>query len=102
MSLNLTEGINVMKNSHSYNFQEIVTMSCTVGFTETTITSQCTDVNTWSQKTPICTNKILYIHQTIGLGNEAPPLISSAFLDMQNTDVIELFEMLHYILKFYY
>ena len=79
MSLNLTEGIHVMKNSHSYNFQEIVTMSCKVGFTGTTVTSQCTDANTWSQKTPICTSKVLYIHQTSGLGNEAPLLISFAF-----------------------
>ena len=59
MSLNLTEAINVMKISHSYNYLEMVTMSCQTGYIGTHVTSQCIDVNTWSQKPPICTSKIL-------------------------------------------
>jgi hypothetical protein len=59
MSLNLTEAITVMKISHSYNYLEMVTMSCQTGYIGTHVTSQCTDVNTWSQKPPICTSKIL-------------------------------------------
>jgi hypothetical protein len=60
MSLSLTEGINVMNNTHSYNYREMVTMSCKSGLTGTTVTSQCTDVNKWSQKPPICASKISF------------------------------------------
>jgi hypothetical protein len=59
MSLNLTEGINVMKNTDRYNYREMVTMSCKSGFTCTSVTSRCTDVNKWSHKSPTCTSKTL-------------------------------------------
>lgn len=59
MSLNLTEGVNVMNNTHSYNYREMVTMSCKSGFTGTPMTSQCIDVNNWSHKSPTCTSKTL-------------------------------------------
>ena len=59
MSLNLTEDIHVIKYVHNYNFNETVTMSCIYGFIGTTVTLQCTDVNKWSNKPPICTSKIL-------------------------------------------
>ena len=59
MSLNLTEDIHVIKYVQNNNFNETVTMSCIYGFIGTTVTLQCTDVNKWSNKSPICTSKIL-------------------------------------------
>ena len=59
MSLRLTEDIIVMKNTNSYNYREMVTIPCKSGLTGTTVTSQCIDVNKWSQKPPICASKIV-------------------------------------------
>jgi hypothetical protein len=61
MSLNLTDDMHVIKYVQHYNFNETVTMSCISGFMGTTVTSQCTDVNKWSHKPPICTSKILFL-----------------------------------------
>ena len=61
MSLNLTKDIHVIKYVQNYNFNETVTMSCISGFIGTIVTSQCTDVNKWSHKPPICTSKILFL-----------------------------------------
>ena len=58
MSLNLTEDMHAIEHAHNYNFKEMVKMSCISGFIGTTVTSQCTDVNNWSHKPPICTSKI--------------------------------------------
>ena len=60
MSLNLTEDMHVIKYAQNYNFNETVTMSCISDFIGPTVTSQCTDVNNWSHKPPICTSKILF------------------------------------------
>ena len=35
-------------------------MSCNNGFSGTTVTARCTDVNTWSAKSPTCTSKIFH------------------------------------------
>ena len=59
MSLHLTDGIQVIQDLYRYTFQKTVTMSCKSGFSGTPVTSQCTDVNKWSHKPPICTSKIL-------------------------------------------
>ena len=56
-SLNLTSSVNV-SNGKSYKFQDEVTMSCNTGFSGKIVTTQCTGVNKWSQKTPTCTGKI--------------------------------------------
>ena len=60
MSLNLTEDIHVIKYVQYYNFNKTVTI-CISGFIGTTVTSQCTDVNKWSHKPPICTSKIVLL-----------------------------------------
>jgi hypothetical protein len=56
-SLNLNEHIDIMKDAHSYDFQEYVTMSCKRGFTGTNVSAQCIDVDKWSQPSPICKGK---------------------------------------------
>lgn len=61
MSLNLTEDMHVIEHAQDYNFKEMVAMSCISGLIGTTVTSQCTDVNNWSHKPPICTSKILFL-----------------------------------------
>ena len=35
-------------------------MSCNYGFNGKTVTARCTDVNTWSAKSPTCTSKIFH------------------------------------------
>ena len=50
-----------MKNVHSYDFQEFVTMSCKRGFTGMNVTAQCIAVNKWSQPSAICNGKTLIL-----------------------------------------
>jgi hypothetical protein len=45
-------------NKDSYDFNEAVTMSCKYGLTGKTVTARCTDVNKWSDNTPVCKSKI--------------------------------------------
>ena len=61
MSLNLKEDMHDSEHAQNYNFKEMVTMSCISDFIGITVTSQCTDVNNWSHKPPICTSKILFL-----------------------------------------
>ena len=40
-----------------YDFNEEGTMSCNGGFSGKIVTTRCTGLNTWSEKTPTCTSK---------------------------------------------
>ena len=55
-SLLLALNVNVTNVKQSYIFNEEVTMSCNYGFSGNTVVARCTDVNTWSEKTPNCTS----------------------------------------------
>jgi hypothetical protein len=50
-----------MTDSQSYDFQVYVTMSCKRGFTGPNVSSQCIDVNKWSQPSPICKGKVFIL-----------------------------------------
>ena len=57
-SLHLTPLVNVQNDKETYNFQENVTISCNSGYSDKTVISRCTNVNTWSEYSPTCTGKI--------------------------------------------
>jgi hypothetical protein len=48
-----------MTDAQSYDFQVYVTMSCKRGFTGPNASSQCIDVDKWSQPSPICKGNAL-------------------------------------------
>ena len=60
-SLHLTGSVTITNDKQSYKFQDQVTMSCNTGFIGRTVTTRCTGVNIWSQKTPTCTGKIFIL-----------------------------------------
>lgn len=103
MSLNLTEGMTVMKNTDSYNYGEMVAMSCKSGFIGTPVTSQCIDVNTWSHSPPICTGKdfiVGNIYTKLVDGEIKHASLSSYELfNLQNTYVTKLLEVLPYFVS---
>lgn len=64
LSLNLTQYVVITKEEkQSYDFQEIVTLSCKPGFNGKSMTAQCTDVNVWSSNIPICTSKFVILSE---------------------------------------
>jgi hypothetical protein len=60
-SLQLSHNVTVGNDKQTYEFQEKVTMSCNYGFSGNNVTTQCTDVDKWSENSPNCTGKILYV-----------------------------------------
>jgi hypothetical protein len=58
----VTDDIAAILLAYSFNYMGMVIMSCKSGFTDTTVTTQCIDVNKWSHKPPICTSKIVLIY----------------------------------------
>ena len=59
-SLHLTRNVNVINYKKSYDFNDEVTMTCNTGFCGKTVTSRCTDVDTWSANQPTCTCQIFH------------------------------------------
>lgn len=56
-SLKLTPNAIVRNDKQSYDFHEEVNMSCDHGYSGRTVTTRCTDANTWSATSPDCTSK---------------------------------------------
>ena len=63
LSLNLNQYVIITKEQKkSYEFQENVTLSCKSGFTRKSMTTRCTDVDTWSPNIPLCTSKFVIMY----------------------------------------
>ena len=57
LSLSFTQHAIITKEQkQSYDFQEIVTLSCKPGFTGESMTTQCTHVDKWTPNIPLCTS----------------------------------------------